>query len=58
MEEKGERYKNGEKVITSSVALPTLQLTEPQAHRFYDKAVELYKKAFDFQQTYDAAYNL
>ncbi|ORY30367.1 hypothetical protein BCR39DRAFT_494681 [Naematelia encephala] len=40
MEEKGERYRDGDK-----------------AQRFYEKAIELYKKAYDFQQTYDAAYN-
>ncbi|KAK4687776.1 hypothetical protein P7C73_g2334, partial [Tremellales sp. Uapishka_1] len=40
MEEKGERYKDGEK-----------------AQRFYEKAAELYAKAFDFEHTFDAVYN-
>ncbi|WVQ98119.1 hypothetical protein IAU59_005241 [Kwoniella sp. CBS 9459] len=40
MEEKGERYRDGDK-----------------SQRFYEKAVELYAKALEFQQTYDAAYN-
>lgn len=30
---------------------------EEQAQRFYEKALDLYKKAYDFNPTYDAAYN-
>ncbi|KIS01903.1 hypothetical protein L804_00157 [Cryptococcus deuterogattii 2001/935-1] len=37
MEEKGERYRDGEK-----------------AQRFYERAVELYAKASEFKETYDA----
>ncbi|KAK8847456.1 hypothetical protein IAR55_005314 [Kwoniella newhampshirensis] len=40
MEEKGERYRDGDK-----------------AQRFYERAVELYSKALDLHETYDAAYN-
>ncbi|OCF32545.1 hypothetical protein I316_05725 [Kwoniella heveanensis BCC8398] len=40
MEEKGERYRDGDK-----------------SQRFYEKAIELYAKAFGYQETYDAAYN-
>ncbi|RXK35367.1 hypothetical protein M231_07389 [Tremella mesenterica] len=40
LEEKGERYKDGDK-----------------AQRFYEKALELYRKAYDFKPTFDAAYN-
>ncbi|KAL7420007.1 hypothetical protein Q5752_004970 [Cryptotrichosporon argae] len=41
MEEKGERYRDGEK-----------------AQRFYEKAAELYQKAMQFDETFDATYNL
>ncbi|ORX33940.1 hypothetical protein BD324DRAFT_637754 [Kockovaella imperatae] len=40
MEEKGERYRDGDK-----------------AQRFYEKALDLYKMAYDYEPTFDAAYN-
>ncbi|OWT36594.1 hypothetical protein C362_05711 [Cryptococcus neoformans Bt1] len=40
MEEKGERYRDGDK-----------------AQRFYERAVELYAKASELEETYDATYN-
>ncbi|ODO07910.1 hypothetical protein I350_03491 [Cryptococcus amylolentus CBS 6273] len=39
-EEKGERYRDGEK-----------------SQRFYERAIELYTKAAELQETYDAVYN-
>ncbi|WVQ75932.1 hypothetical protein IAR50_005567 [Cryptococcus sp. DSM 104548] len=39
-EEKGERYRDGEK-----------------SQRFYERAIELYTKAAELQETYDAIYN-
>ena len=54
MEEKGERYRDGDKVSLKS---PTVYFGSPQAQRFFEKALDLYKRAYDFNPTFDAAYN-
>lgn len=59
MEDKGDRFRDGEKV--SHVGLYTLDLVvaDIQAERFYQQAAELYQKAMQFDEnSYDAMYNL
>ena len=57
MEEKGERYRDGDKVC-NPICIGKRRAPYIQALRFYDRAIELYSKALGFSKTYDAAYNL
>lgn len=55
MEEKGERYRDGDKVRAQD--MPKEDEAHQKALRFYERALELYTKAFGLENTYDAAYN-
>lgn len=57
MEEKGERYRDGEKVRQNHGQDKRARSDRVQAQRFYERAVELYAKASEFKETYDATYN-
>lgn len=58
MEEKGERYRDGDKVCQLYAwSRNEADFQNVQAQRFYEKALELYNRAYEFNPTYDAAYN-